>query len=235
MPRPPGVIPLLACSPSGYRGPAQSSLGGIGLPDVRDFAPRFACRRPAALNMHMRVMDPGSDRAPANVYGRASLGALTKAEMAERLVDEVGFNRREAGEIVEQFFDEIVGCTCGQRTGQAFGIRQFHTAGQGRAAGPESQDRSRVPHYRPAGGHVSRRSETEGQDGSLRRTAIHSVNSRKSIDPHRCGSMATRTVSSARRAQAAAIVTRQGRDPGGGSGRRRRLERDADRQPPERG
>ena len=35
------------------------------------------------------------------------MGALTKAQMAERLVDEVGFNRREADEIVEQFFDEI--------------------------------------------------------------------------------------------------------------------------------
>ena len=35
------------------------------------------------------------------------MGALTKAQMAERLVDEVGFNRREASEIVEQFFDEI--------------------------------------------------------------------------------------------------------------------------------
>ncbi len=36
------------------------------------------------------------------------MGALTKAQMAERLVDEIGFNRREASEIVEQFFDEIV-------------------------------------------------------------------------------------------------------------------------------
>ena len=35
------------------------------------------------------------------------MGALTKAEMAERLVNEIGFNQREAGEIVEQFFDEI--------------------------------------------------------------------------------------------------------------------------------
>ncbi len=48
----------------------------------------------------MRAMDPGSDRASANVQGRAQLGALTKAQMAECLVDEVGFNRREAGEIV---------------------------------------------------------------------------------------------------------------------------------------
>ena len=36
------------------------------------------------------------------------MGALTKAEMTERLVDEIGFNHREASEIVEQFFDEIV-------------------------------------------------------------------------------------------------------------------------------
>jgi integration host factor subunit alpha len=33
--------------------------------------------------------------------------ALTKAEMAERLFDELGVNKREAKELVEQFFEEI--------------------------------------------------------------------------------------------------------------------------------
>lgn len=33
--------------------------------------------------------------------------ALTKAEMAERLFDELGLNKREAKEIVEMFFEEI--------------------------------------------------------------------------------------------------------------------------------
>lgn len=33
--------------------------------------------------------------------------ALTKAEMAERLFDELGLNKREAKELVEQFFEEI--------------------------------------------------------------------------------------------------------------------------------
>lgn len=33
--------------------------------------------------------------------------ALTKAEMAERLYEELGLNKREAKEIVEIFFDEI--------------------------------------------------------------------------------------------------------------------------------
>jgi len=34
-------------------------------------------------------------------------GALTKAEMAERLFDEMGLNKREAKELVEQFFEEV--------------------------------------------------------------------------------------------------------------------------------
>jgi integration host factor subunit alpha len=33
--------------------------------------------------------------------------ALTKAEMAEKLFDDLGLNKREAKEMVEDFFDEI--------------------------------------------------------------------------------------------------------------------------------
>jgi integration host factor subunit alpha len=35
------------------------------------------------------------------------LGALTKAQMADRLFDELGLNKREAKEIVEMFFNEV--------------------------------------------------------------------------------------------------------------------------------
>jgi len=35
--------------------------------------------------------------------------ALTKAEMAERLFEELGLNKREAKELVELFFEEIRG------------------------------------------------------------------------------------------------------------------------------
>ncbi len=35
--------------------------------------------------------------------------ALTKAEMAERLFEEIGLNKREAKEMVELFFEEIRG------------------------------------------------------------------------------------------------------------------------------
>ncbi|MBV1907013.1 MAG: integration host factor subunit alpha [Pseudomonadales bacterium] len=35
------------------------------------------------------------------------MGALTKADMADRLFEELGLNKREAKEIVEMFFEEI--------------------------------------------------------------------------------------------------------------------------------
>ena len=38
------------------------------------------------------------------------MGSLTKAEMSERLFDEIGLNKREAKEMVETFFDEIRSC-----------------------------------------------------------------------------------------------------------------------------
>ena len=35
------------------------------------------------------------------------MGALTKADLAEMLFDELGLNKREAKEVVEMFYDEI--------------------------------------------------------------------------------------------------------------------------------
>jgi integration host factor subunit alpha len=35
------------------------------------------------------------------------MGSLTKADMAERLFDVLGLNKREAKEMVETFFDEV--------------------------------------------------------------------------------------------------------------------------------
>ena len=35
------------------------------------------------------------------------MAALTKAQMADRLFEELGLNKREAKEIVEMFFDEV--------------------------------------------------------------------------------------------------------------------------------
>lgn len=35
------------------------------------------------------------------------MGAMTKAQMADRLFEDLGFNKREAKDIVESFFEEI--------------------------------------------------------------------------------------------------------------------------------
>jgi len=37
------------------------------------------------------------------------MGALTKAQMADRLFEELGLNKREAKEVVELFFEEVRG------------------------------------------------------------------------------------------------------------------------------
>ncbi|MFT7389693.1 MAG: integration host factor subunit alpha [Candidatus Endobugula sp.] len=44
---------------------------------------------------------------PNNVLDELPNGALTKAELAEKLFEELGFNKREAKELVELFFEEI--------------------------------------------------------------------------------------------------------------------------------
>ncbi|MCH1492070.1 MAG: integration host factor subunit alpha [Luminiphilus sp.] len=38
------------------------------------------------------------------------MSALTKSEMADKLFEELGLNKREAKELVEQFFEEIRVC-----------------------------------------------------------------------------------------------------------------------------
>ena len=63
------------------------------------------------------------------------MGALTKAQMAERLVDEVGFNRREADEIVEQFFDEIAGVLVANETVRLSGFGNFTPRDKGERPG----------------------------------------------------------------------------------------------------
>jgi len=90
-------------------------------------------------------MDPGSYRALANVHGKASLGALTKAEMAERLVDEVGFNRREAREIVEQFFEEIGAVLAANEPVKLSGFGNFTPRDKGERPGRNLKTGETIP------------------------------------------------------------------------------------------
>jgi integration host factor subunit alpha len=51
--------------------------------------------------------------------------ALTKADMAERLFEELGLNKREAKELVEQFFEEIRAALEGGRQVKLSGFGNF--------------------------------------------------------------------------------------------------------------
>jgi integration host factor subunit alpha len=51
--------------------------------------------------------------------------ALTKADMAERLFEELGLNKREAKELVEMFFEEIRGALENGRQVKLSGFGNF--------------------------------------------------------------------------------------------------------------
>ena len=73
------------------------------------------------------------------------MGALTKAEMAERLVDEVGFNRREAGEIVEQFFAEIADVLAANEPVKLSGFGNFTPRDKGERPGRNPKTGETIP------------------------------------------------------------------------------------------
>ena len=54
--------------------------------------------------------------------------ALTKAEIAEALFDQLGLNKREARELVDLFFEELRAALATRRAGEAFGLRQLRSA-----------------------------------------------------------------------------------------------------------
>ena len=53
------------------------------------------------------------------------MGALTKAQMADRLFEELGLNKREAKEIVELFFDQNSDGFGAERAGKDLRIWKF--------------------------------------------------------------------------------------------------------------
>ena len=67
--------------------------------------------------------------------------ALTKAEMAEALFNQLGLNKREARELVDLFFEEVRAALSQRRAGEALRLRQFRSARQESASRTQSEDR----------------------------------------------------------------------------------------------
>ena len=71
------------------------------------------------------------------------MGTLTKSQMAERLFDELGLNKREAEEIVGLFFEEISACLASNEAVKLSGFGNF-----------ELRDKNQRPGRNPKTGEV---------------------------------------------------------------------------------
>ena len=54
-----------------------------------------------------KVLEILKSKLDIELEAKNNMSALTKSEMADKLFEELGFNKREAKELVEQFFEEI--------------------------------------------------------------------------------------------------------------------------------
>lgn len=70
---------------------------------------------------------------------------LTKAEMSERLFEEVGLNKREAKEIVELFFEEIRLCLESNEHVKLSGFGNFELRDKNRRPGRNPKTGEEIP------------------------------------------------------------------------------------------
>lgn len=95
--------------------------------------------------------------------------ALTKAELAEHLYEEMGLNKREAKEIVEQFFEEIRVSLEGNQPVKLSGFGNFELRNKSQRPGRNPKTGEEIPiearrvvTFRPG---QKLKSHVEGYDG----------------------------------------------------------------------
>lgn len=73
------------------------------------------------------------------------MGSLTKADMAERLFEELGLNKREAKEMVESFFNEIRSCLASNEQVKLSGFGNFDLRDKRQRPGRNPKTGEEVP------------------------------------------------------------------------------------------
>ena len=71
--------------------------------------------------------------------------ALTKAEMAEKLFEELGLNKREAKELVELFFDEVRAALSGGSQVKLSGFGNFNLRNKKQRPGRNPKTGEEIP------------------------------------------------------------------------------------------
>ncbi len=73
------------------------------------------------------------------------MGSLTKADMAERLFEDLGLNKREAKDMVETFFDEIRESLAANEQVKLSGFGNFDLRDKGQRPGRNPKTGEEVP------------------------------------------------------------------------------------------
>jgi integration host factor subunit alpha len=73
------------------------------------------------------------------------MSALTKADMAERLFEELGLNKREAKEIVEMFFEEVRECLSENEQVKLSGFGNFDLRDKNQRPGRNPKTGEEIP------------------------------------------------------------------------------------------
>ncbi|OMH38162.1 integration host factor subunit alpha [Motiliproteus sp. MSK22-1] len=73
------------------------------------------------------------------------MGSLTKADMAERLFDVLGLNKREAKDMVETFFDEVRSCLAENEQVKLSGFGNFDLRDKRQRPGRNPKTGEEVP------------------------------------------------------------------------------------------
>src|SRR4030088_1033333 len=71
--------------------------------------------------------------------------ALTKAEMAEALFNQLGLNKREARELVDLFFEEVRAALSGGEQGKLSGFGNFDLRGKKQPHGRKPKTGEEIP------------------------------------------------------------------------------------------
>lgn len=73
------------------------------------------------------------------------MGSLTKADMAERLFDVVGLNKREAKDMVESLFEEVRACLADNEQVKLSGFGNFDLRDKSQRPGRNPKTGEEVP------------------------------------------------------------------------------------------
>lgn len=100
-------------------------------------------------------------------------GALTKAQLADLLFDQLGVSKREAKDMVDAYFDLISGSLVRGEEVKLSSFGNFRFA-QGTTPWPQPSYRGVDPDRRPSCGDFPRQQQAQGADPGLRQMLLHS-------------------------------------------------------------